>query len=197
MSNKSSNSSRLEDRRNDSARNAAKTLLNNYLLGHDDYCCTYNNVPVDMLENGLIYDLMSGFGANYLTSVDLMQVVSSEYNYQGGTLLKLFGTAYLLWEDLYPKSNEKIWPKDDDNLKKEQTANLGKALTLRDTEAGVKLNERNHLPLYKKASWEYTEWDLSKFIDAIRCHCCYSANLTCWYAIISQTATSSMFARAY
>ena len=92
-----------------------------------------------MLQNGLIYDLMSGFGANHLTSVELTQVYN-DYNYQSGTLVKIFGGAYLLWEELYPKTNaryrEKIWPRDDDNLKKEQMANLTKALTLRDTEGG-------------------------------------------------------------
>lgn len=170
MSNQKNNSKSLEDRRNDGHREAAKKMLNRYLVGHEDYRCTYDRVPVDMLENGLLYELMSGFGANYLTSVDLTQQYSSGYNYQCGTLVKFFSTAYLLWEDLYPKTNEKIWPRDDDNLKKEQTTSLSKALTLRDTEGGVKLNDRNHLPLFKIATREYTEWDSGmSFIAVVIC----------------------------
>jgi len=69
----------------------------------------------------------------------------------------------LLWEELYPRTNatyrEKIWPKGDDELKKVQMAQLMKQLNLRDTEGAVKLNERHHLPLFKVAKLEYTEWD--------------------------------------
>ena len=139
----------------------AKTKLNEFLLAHDSYGCTYDNVPMELVEGGNLYHLMSSFG-NHMSSLDVTRAGSNDQHYNAATAVKIFETAYLLWWDLYkPGHNndfrDRIWVEDE--TKTSQIRALKAALGRRDIGGYANVLEWDHRPYYKEVKRSLTDWD--------------------------------------
>lgn len=76
--------------------------------------------------------------------------------------MKYFEVGYLLLQDCYKTTDHRntIWT--DNDIKKAQLLSLSQHLSKRDMNIHVVVDERNHMPLFKKAKRKYTEWDEGK-----------------------------------